>query len=94
MASKKKRGPAPTGKGTQIQVRLQPAQLFGLDAWIAKQAKPHTRPEAIRGMIDAMLRIMAEDTPEKPMKRVSPSERLEAAREFVSASGGGLIAKK
>jgi hypothetical protein len=50
---KKRRGPAPTGKGTPIQVRLQPAQLKALDAWIAKQSPRPTRPEAIREMIAA-----------------------------------------
>jgi hypothetical protein len=51
---KKKRGPAPTGKGTPVQVRLQPQQLKRLDAWIATQPEPcPTRPEAIRTLIDA-----------------------------------------
>ncbi len=31
----KKRGPPATGKGEPILVRLQPAQLADLDAWIA-----------------------------------------------------------
>lgn len=45
----KKRGPQPTGKGTPIQVRLQPDQLAALDAWIAQQSDPRpSRPEAIR----------------------------------------------
>jgi hypothetical protein len=35
--TKKRRGPAPTGKGTLVGVCLQPAQLEALDAWIAKQ---------------------------------------------------------
>src|SRR4029450_13092444 len=33
----KKRGPPATGKGEPILVRVQPAQLAGLDAWIARQ---------------------------------------------------------
>jgi hypothetical protein len=37
--TKKRRGPAPTGKGTLVGVRLQPAQLEALDAWIAKQKR-------------------------------------------------------
>lgn len=46
---KKKRGPAPTGKGVQVQVRLQPDLLAALDAWIAEQPEPKpSRPEAIR----------------------------------------------
>ena len=33
----------PTGKGTQVQVRLQPKQLARLDAWIRNQADLPTR---------------------------------------------------
>jgi len=51
MAPKKRRGPAPTGVGTSINVRLQPAQLSELDAWIAQQAEPLTRPEAVRQIL-------------------------------------------
>ena len=36
-------------------VRLQPAQLEALDAWITKQSRPLTRPEAIRAMMDTIL---------------------------------------
>jgi hypothetical protein len=32
VVSRKRRGPAPTGKGLPVQVRLQPAQLDALDA--------------------------------------------------------------
>jgi hypothetical protein len=69
VARKKKRGPAPTGKGTQIQVRLQPDQLAGLDAWIEKQEIKPTRPEAIRSMIDATLHVVVKDPGEKPATR-------------------------
>jgi hypothetical protein len=65
---KKRRGPAPTGKGTPIQVRLQPSQLTALDAWIAKQAAPLTRPEAIRAMMETILHIMAKDRGEPTKK--------------------------
>lgn len=48
MVPKKKRGPKPTGKGTQIQVRLQPDLLALVDA----NCKDHeTRPEAIRRIL-------------------------------------------
>jgi hypothetical protein len=56
-------------KGTLIGVRLQPFHLKALDAWIAKQNPPVTRPEAIRGMIDAMLHILSKDPGEKPAKK-------------------------
>jgi hypothetical protein len=66
---KKRRGPAPTGKGLPVQVRLQPAQLEALDAWIAKQSRPLTRPEAIRAMMETILHILSKDRGEKPAKK-------------------------
>ena len=66
----KKRGRGrPATDATPVLVRLQPAQLMGIDAWAAKQAPPVTRPEAIRGMIDAMLHILSKDPGEKPAKK-------------------------
>jgi hypothetical protein len=56
-------------KGTLIGVRLQPAKLAALDAWIAKQDAPLTRPEAIRAMMETMLHILSKDTGEKPAKK-------------------------
>jgi hypothetical protein len=67
--TKKRRGPAPTGKGTLIGVRLQPSHLVALDAWIAKQDAPVTRPEAIRAMMETILHILSKDTGEKPAKK-------------------------
>jgi hypothetical protein len=58
--TKKRKGPAPTGKGTLVGVRLQPAALAELDAWIAKQEIPFTRPEAIRAIIEATLLLMGD----------------------------------
>jgi hypothetical protein len=52
----KKRGPPATGKGESMHVRLQPAEMASLDAWIAKQREPVSRPEAIRRLIEAGLR--------------------------------------
>jgi hypothetical protein len=66
---KKRRGRPATGRGEGILVRLQPDQLAGIDTWIAKQASPVTRPEAIRGMIDATLRILSKDPGEKLNKK-------------------------
>jgi cytochrome c553 len=49
----KKRGPAPTGVGEPIQVRLQPPAMAALKAWIAEQPPPPpSRPEAIRRLIE------------------------------------------
>jgi hypothetical protein len=46
--TRKRRGPAPTGKGVLIGVRLQPDQLAALDAWIDRRDPKPSRPEAIR----------------------------------------------
>ena len=67
--TKKRRGPAPTGKGTLIGVRLQPHQLKALDAWIEKQEASLTRPEAIRAMMETILHILSKDSGEKPAKK-------------------------
>lgn len=80
----KKRGPAPTGKGVPVQVRLQPFQLAALDTWIAKQDKPVTRPEAIRAMMETILHILSKDPGERTPK-AAPTERLRAARRSASA---------
>jgi hypothetical protein len=53
VVSKKRKGPAPTGKGTPVMVRLQPFQLIELDAWIAELSEPVSRPEAIRLILAA-----------------------------------------
>jgi hypothetical protein len=67
--AKKRRGPPPTGKGVPVVVRLQPPQLSALDAWIAKQDAPLTRPEAIRAMMETILHILSKDQGEKPTKK-------------------------
>lgn len=53
--TKKRRGPAPTGKGTLIGVRLQPDQLGKVDAWREAQNDKPTRPEAIRRLVERAL---------------------------------------
>jgi hypothetical protein len=63
------RPPAPTGKDTQIRVRLQPDHITDLDAWIEKQEIKPPHLEAIRGMINAMLHNLAKDSDEKPAKK-------------------------
>lgn len=48
---KKAFGRPPSGKGLLIGVRLQPDMVAKVDAWIKAQAKPISRPEAIRQML-------------------------------------------
>ena len=68
--TKKARGrPVTTGKGTLIGVRLQPSHLKALDAWIAQQDAPLTRPEAIRAMMETILHILSKDLGERPARR-------------------------
>lgn len=56
LITKKRKGPAPTGIGTLIGVRLQPDQLAALDRWIGEQPEPKpTRPEAIRQLLGGKL---------------------------------------
>jgi hypothetical protein len=57
--AKKKRGPAPTGKGVQVVVRMQPAPLSALDAWAANQKDGPTRAEAIRRLVELGLKAKA-----------------------------------
>jgi hypothetical protein len=66
---RKSRGRPATGRGTLIGVRLQPSHLKALDAWIAKQATPVSRPEAIRAMMETILHTLSKDTGEKPAKK-------------------------
>jgi len=52
LITKKRRGPAPTGKGTLIGVRIQPDDLAVLDSWITGDGRGLTRPQAIRRLIE------------------------------------------
>lgn len=48
----KKRGPAPTGKGELVGVRLQPDLLQALDAYVASQDPDSpSRPDAVRAAL-------------------------------------------
>jgi hypothetical protein len=54
---KKKRGRPPTGGRREgIMVRLEPDRLEALDAWIKKNDKSATRPEAIRRLVELGLK--------------------------------------
>lgn len=47
MIAKKRRGPAPTGKGIPVMVRLQPDMLSALDKFVDERGNI-SRPEAVR----------------------------------------------
>jgi hypothetical protein len=74
--------------GTLVGVRLQADQLKAIDAWAARQEPPITRPEAIRGMIDAMLHILAKDPGEKPVTKPARASR---ARELAAEAIDQMI---
>jgi hypothetical protein len=81
--SQKKRGPAPTGKGTLIGVRLQPAPLSELDAWAARQDDTPSRPEAIRRLVE--LGLLAKDSGQKPARE--PGSRAKHAAKAANMAG-------
>lgn len=54
--NKKPRGRPPTGIGTLVGVRLQPDQLALVDAWRERHGVK-SRPEAIREMVAALIRM-------------------------------------
>ena len=52
----KRRGRPATGKGTSLNVRLQPDQLGQVDHWIAGCPEPRpSRPEAVRLLLQRAL---------------------------------------
>ena len=63
ITQKKKPGPAPTGKGELIGVRIQPKDLAELDGWIKRQDDKPSRPEAIRRLVEQALTTAASHQP-------------------------------
>lgn len=53
---RKRRGPAPTGKGMPIMTRVQPETLAKIDSYIARQKQEISRPEAIRRLVELGLK--------------------------------------
>src|SRR5258707_4237692 len=75
--AKKRRGPAPTGKGVQVVVRLQPDPLRALDGWATKQNDHPTRAEAIRRLVELGLTV-------KIKARQPPAARADRAKELAA----------
>lgn len=48
----------PEETGTPVLVRLQADQLAALDDWRSAQRPIPSRPEAIRGMVEAALKLL------------------------------------
>jgi hypothetical protein len=83
--AKKKRGPAPTGKGTQIVTRMQPDQLLRLDAWIAEQDGELSRPEAVRRLVDKALDAPARQAPKPIPPKAKPLKTARVKRAATKA---------
>lgn len=61
MVPKKRRGPAPTGKGIQVGERWHASELAAIDAWIASSPdKMLTRAHAIRRLVALGLRVKSQ----------------------------------
>ena len=74
---------------------MQANQIKAIDAWAAKQQPAVTRPEAIRGMIDAMLHILAKDPGEKPAKKAkNPMKESTLAKITASVAVAKEMAQK
>jgi hypothetical protein len=80
--TKKRRGPAPTGKGTLVGVRLQPDALAEIDGWIAEQGATLTRPEAVRRLVDAALALskLGHSADKIPAKTFAPEPDVKSVR--------------
>jgi hypothetical protein len=55
VVTKKRRGPAPTGKGVQIGERWHPPELAAIDKWIEKHGKM-SRGQAVRRLVEIGLK--------------------------------------
>jgi hypothetical protein len=74
---KKRRGPPPTGKGTQVGERWHPLELAAIDAWIAASSdKALTRAHAIRRLV--ALGLKANKPKEAPVERAARAKELAA----------------
>lgn len=79
VVSKKRRGPAPTGKGVPIMLRLQPDQLAALDHWIEQQPDPKpTRPEAVRRILVGVTGVQPSTVIPHPVTAASSRKRRKA----------------
>jgi hypothetical protein len=83
---KKRRGPPPTGKGTQVGERWHASELAAIDAWIAASSdKTLTRAHAIRRLVALGLKVKA------PAKPVSKPARSALAAELAAKAIDGMI---
>jgi hypothetical protein len=55
--TQKRRGPAPTGKGELVGVRVQPDMAARIDKWAGRCDDGPSRPEAIRRLVELGLKV-------------------------------------
>lgn len=104
VVSKRKRGPAPTGKGIQVGERWHPSELAAIDSWIASSRdKTLTRAHAIRRLVAIGLRVKIESPikSEGTKGRRDPKQRArelaaDAINEIadMAASPGAQVSRK
>jgi hypothetical protein len=98
MKAKKKRGPPPTGKGTQIGMRWHEPLLKAIDAWAAAQEDKPPRSEAIRRLVERQLASegmsLPRQAPVKPTRASKPvkSTPKTALPKKTATSVGGWMA--
>jgi hypothetical protein len=51
--------PSTGGRRDGVLVRFEPHQFEALDAWVARQGRPLSRPEAIRRLVELGLKAKA-----------------------------------
>jgi hypothetical protein len=56
LITQKPRGPAPTGKGELVGVRVQPDIAARIDKWASRCDDAPSRPEAIRRLVELGLK--------------------------------------
>lgn len=88
--TKKKRGPAATGQGHVVGVRLHPPQLERLDAWIAEQPDTPARPEAVRRLLDQALPVAPRQPSAAPP--YAPGDRVRHAKFGTGTVVGPVVA--
>ena len=69
LSQKGRRGPAPTGKGLLIGVRVQPELLAWLDAKRAAFDPELTRPQMMRRVLEEVMKAEAPIEPPAPKKK-------------------------
>jgi hypothetical protein len=62
-------GPSANWQGDANRSPPAASHLKALDAWIAQQTAPLTRPEAIRAMMETILHILSKDSDERSPKK-------------------------